>query len=53
MDDKLIVIYNCLIGFKTQSFCHNEIKNGYGLEAYDILRGMLCELIQMFTKVNG
>ena len=23
-----------LIGFKSQSFCHNEIKNGFRLEAY-------------------
>ena len=42
-----------LIGFKTKIFCHNEIKNGYGLESCDIHSGMLCERIEILTKVNG
>ena len=41
-----------LIGFKSQSLCHNEIKNGYGLESGDIHSGMLCQRIEILTKVN-
>ena len=42
-----------LIGSKMQSFSHNEIKNGYGLQACDIHSGMLSVRIEIFTKVNG
>ena len=41
-----------LIGVKTQTFCHNEIKNGYGLESGDIHSEMLCQRIEILTKVN-
>ena len=42
-----------LIGVKTQIFCHNKFKNGYGLESCDIHSGMLCERIEILTQVNG
>ena len=41
------------IGFKKEIFCHSKIKNGYGLESFDIHSGMLCERIEILTKVNG
>ena len=41
------------IRFKKQIFCHNEIKNGCGLESCEIYSGMLCERIEIMIKVNG